>query len=169
MIPRVEELRAELRIPPFIDARALQDADVRVADGRPAANRSRRITESSEIWVGKIIRVKEVICGHVVDCLDPAPIELLERGSDIRLPDRQEEEATHQLLVVTIGNENGKARLIGNDRGSAPTVKDFAAEAIVLGDREYPIRAEDEPMGGVEQRERPAQAWINWIEQFLEA
>src|SRR6516225_5488982 len=162
MIPRVEEFRAKLRIPPFIDARALQDADVRVADGRPAANRSRRITESAERRIREIVRVEVRSPGF-------PRIKRLEWTRDIRLPDGQEEKASHQFLVVAIGNENGKARLIRDDRGSAPTVKDFASETIVLGDREYPIRAEDEPMGGVEQRERPAQAWINWIEQFLKA
>src|SRR5215472_7600030 len=102
MIPRVEEFRAKLRIPPFIDARALQDADVRVADGRPAANGSRRIAELREVWIRETVWVEEVICGDAVERLYLAPIKRLERPCAIRLPDGQEEKAAHKFLVVAV-------------------------------------------------------------------
>ncbi len=58
MVPRVEEFRVELGVETLRKMRLLYDRDIRLADARPAAERTRGVTKLAHWSISERVRVK---------------------------------------------------------------------------------------------------------------
>src|SRR5260370_15209995 len=98
-----------------------------------------------------------------------ARIEEVNGGDEVRLAHRLKVETVPQFRVVAALDWNGQAALKGNDGGNCPAVPHFADKALVLGNRQLPVRTEDEAMPRIERGEGPASPRVEEIDNTFKA
>src|SRR5437879_407071 len=92
-----------------------------------------------------------------------------EGSHKVRLARRLKIKAILQLEVTLGRNPDWEAGLKSCDSGQSPTIENFAGEALLLGDWQLPIVAEDEAVARVKERQRAVGPEIEGIEQVLKA
>src|ERR1700733_13134822 len=161
MVPGVVELRAKLRIPAVVDRRLLGNDQIGITNRRSTAQGVRNVAEDTGPWIGNIGRVKPIgVVGLGILKLDWT--------RSLRSVGILEKETAHQLGIVLGLHANREARLIRDNRRSAPTIESLAPEAVVLGNGKVPHWTEDKAVLGAEKRIATRGVEVDRVELLFE-
>jgi len=123
MVEHVENFGPELQAVTLAKVCILENAQLRVERSRTTADRARRISYRSNLHCSRhqigVIQASrsEVFEAHPLKALGRSldslarRIELLERTNQVRFAGSLEIETGKQLIVVLLGNSDGKSRL----------------------------------------------------------
>lgn len=167
MVEQVVELSSELRIPALTDRGLFRDHEIRVADGRSAAQRVRYIAEHTR-WrrIGRS-RVSEIIRVEVNVSMRLGFYEL-DGAIYRRSVGILKEEAALEFAVVLIFDADREPALVGNDGGQLPAIHRLPRKSFMLRNRKFPHRTEYEPVFRAEQRQTSSGVKVQRIQLLFE-
>jgi len=182
VVEGIKELGAELQFFMFGEPGGLQQSEVGVVDSRAAAERARRVADRAErlgservgikVLIGNRLAVRCAGSGRGAGSQSAARLARIlcgEFAHQVRFAGILEVLAILELEVAPGSDSDGETALKTEDARHAPAIHGLPHEAVLFRNREFPVITQNESLGSVEQRKRPAAAEAERIKSVFEA